>query len=125
MIYLNQAASSWPKPTCVLKAHGLALSAVPAGQFRGGSWDGTDIMDACRSKLGALLGIGDSERIFFSSGATDSANAVICGLPLKGRRVLATQTEHNSILRPLLNHKDRVGTVNIVPCDEAGWVEAG
>ena len=123
MIYLNQAASSWPKPTCVLKAHGLALSAVPAGQFRGGSWDGTDIMDACRRKLGALLGIGDSERIFFSSGATDSANAVICGLPLKGRRVLATQTEHNSILRPLLNHKDRVGTVNIVPCDEAGWVD--
>ena len=122
MIYLNQAASTWPKPTRVLQAHGLALSAVPAGQFRGGTAEGTDILDGCRRKLGTLLGIGDTDRIFFSSGATDSANAVICGLPLKGRRVLATQTEHNSILRPLLNHKDRVGSVDIVPCDNAGWV---
>ena len=122
MIYLNQAASTWPKPACVLEAHGLALSAVPAGQFRGGTAEGADILDDCRRKLGTLLGIGDFARIFFSSGATDSANAVICGLPLKSRRVLATQTEHNSVLRPLLNHKDRVGSVNIVPCDNAGWV---
>ena len=124
MIYLNQAASSWPKPTCVLETHRLALSAVPAGQFRGGaSWEAADEMDACRKKLGALLNIADFGRIYFSSGATDAANAVICGLPLQGRRVLATQTEHNSILRPLLNHTDRVGRVDIVPCDEAGWVD--
>ena len=124
MIYLNQAASSWPKPPRVLEAHGLALSAVPAGQFRGGaSLEETDAMEACRKELGALLNAKDFERIFFSSGATDAANAVICGLPLQGRRVLATQTEHNSILRPLLNHRDRVGRVDIVPCDEAGWVD--
>ena len=123
MIYLNQAASSWPKPTRVLQAHGLALSALPAGQFRGGaSPEGADVMDDCRKKLGTLLGISDHGRIYFSSGATDAANAVICGLPLKGRRVLATQTEHNSILRPLMNHKDRVGSVDVVPCDAAGWV---
>ena len=124
MIYLNQAATSWPKPTCVLEAHAAALSAVPAGQFRGGaSLEETDIMEACRKKLGALLNVADFDRIYFSSGATDAANAVICGLPLQGRRVLATQTEHNSILRPLLNRKDRVGRVDIVPCDEAGWVD--
>lgn len=124
MIYLNQAASSWPKPTCVLETHRSALSAVPAGQFRGGaSLEEMDVMEACRKKLGALLGIADFGRILFSSGATDAANAVICGLPLQGRRVLATQTEHNSILRPLMNHKDRVGRVDIVPCDEAGWVD--
>lgn len=122
MIYLNQAASTWPKPPCVLQAQASALSAPPAGQFRGGAADGTGVMDECRRRLGTLLGIGDSERIFFSSGATDSANAVICGLPIKGRRVLATQIEHNSILRPLMNRKDRVGHVDIVPCDSAGWV---
>lgn len=124
MIYLNQAASSWPKPPRVLEVHGLALSSVPMGQFRGGaSANGADVMDACREQLGALLDIADWGRIYFSSGATDSANALICGLNLKGRRVLATQTEHNSILRPLLNHRDRVGRVDIVPCDEAGWVD--
>ena len=122
MIYLNQAASTWPKPPQVLKAHAAALSAVPAGQFRGGSAEAADGMEDCRKRLGTLLGISDFERIYFSSGATDSANAVICGLKLKGRRVLATQTEHNSILRPLLNHKDRVGQVDIVPCDALGRV---
>ena len=124
MIYLNQAASSWPKPTRVLEAHAAALSAVPAGQIRGGaSLEETDAMEACRKKVGVLLNVADFKRIYFSSGATDAANAVICGLPLQGRRVLATQTEHNSILRPLLNHKDRVGRVDIVPCDEASWVD--
>ena len=124
MIYLNQAASSWPKPPRVLQAHAAALSDIPAGQFRGGAaLEKADGMDACRKKLGTLLGISDFERIYFSSGATDSANALIRGLPLKGGRVLATQTEHNSILRPLMNHKDRVGRVDIVPCDGQGWVD--
>lgn len=124
MIYLNQAASSWPKPPRVLQAHAAALSDIPSGQFRGGAaLEKADVMDACRKKLGTLLGISDFERIYFSSGATDSANAVIRGLPLKGGHVLATQTEHNSILRPLMNHKDRVGQVDIVPCDGRGWVD--
>ncbi len=123
MIYLNQAATTWPKPPCVLEAHGAALSAVPAGQFRGGfSESGQDAMAVCRKRLGALLGVADTERIFFSSGATDSANALIYGLPLKGKRVLATQTEHNSILRPLMNLKDRVGRVEVVPCGISGYV---
>ncbi len=123
MVYLNQAATTWPKPARVLEAHGLALSAPPAGQFRGGaSREGQDVMEACRDRLGAVLGIADTGRIFFSSGATDSANAVIRGLPLQGRRVLATQTEHNSVLRPLMNHRDRVGPVDIVPCDSSGRI---
>ncbi len=123
MVYLNQAASTWPKPPRVLQAHAAALSAVPAGQFRGGTDGGTDVMDTCRARLGALLGIADFRRIYFSSGATDAANAVIRGLPLARRRVLATQTEHNSILRPLMNLRDEVGCVGIVPCDTSGRVD--
>ncbi len=124
MVYLNQAATTWPKPARVLEAHGLALSRLPAGQFRGGdSSEGQNPMDDCRKLLGAVLGVADHRRIYFASGATDAANMLICGLPLKGRRVLATQTEHNSILRPLLNHRDRVGRVDIVPCDSSGRVD--
>ena len=123
MIYLNQAASSWPKPPRVLEAHATALSDVPMGQFRGGaSANGADGMDACRERLGALLDIADSSRIYFSSGATDSANALICGLNLKGRRVLATQTEHNSVLRPLYNLPRIKGRPVLLPCDENGYV---
>lgn len=125
MVYLNQAATTWPKPPCVLEAHASALAAVPAGQFRGGApGQGRDAMDECRNLLGRILGVSDPGNIFFSSGATDSANAVIYGLPLKGRRVLATQTEHNSVLRPLMNLKDKVGRVDIVPCGASGRVDA-
>ena len=122
MIYLNQAATTYPKPQCVLDAHTASFSAQPAGQFRSSAAE-ADILEKCRRNLGTLLGIEEYDRIFFSSGATDSANALIYGLPLKGRNVVATQTEHNSILRPLMNLKEQVGSVTIVPCNADGRVE--
>ena len=122
MIYLNQAATTFPKPQCVLGAHAAALSAPPEGQFRGASLRTESPFDRCRKALGALLGIRCADRIFFASGATDAANALVYGLPLAGRRVLATQTEHNSVLRPLMNLTDRVGSVAIIPCDISGHV---
>lgn len=124
MIYLNQAATTYPKPQCVLEAHTASLYSEPIGQFRSSSAvKGADIFEKCRCSLGILLGIKEWNRIFFSSGATDSANAVIYGLPLRKKNVVITQTEHNSILRPMLNLKDRVGSVTIVPCDSEGKVK--
>ena len=123
MVYLNQAATTYPKPKRVLEAHAAALCAPPEGQFRDGSTWGGEVFDRCRENLGRLLGIADARRIVFASGATDAANALICGLPLSGRRVLATQAEHNGVLRPLMNLRDRVGSVDIVPCDALGRVD--
>lgn len=122
MIYFNQAATTFPKPRCVLDAHAAALSAPPEGQFRNAGTRSGNGLDRCRENLGRLLGISAVDRIFFASGATDAANALVHGLPLAGKRVLATQTEHNSVLRPLLNLSDRVGSVDIVPCDALGRV---
>lgn len=122
MVYLNQAATTWPKPQCVLDAHTAGLCAVPAGQFRGGGSSDGDLAGTCRAALGKLLGVAATERIILTSGATDSANALVMGMPLGGRRVLATQTEHNSVLRPLMNLKDHVGRVDIVPCDAEEYV---
>lgn len=124
MIYLNQAATTYPKPQCVLEAHTASLYSGPVGQFRSSSTaKEPDIFEKCRCSLGTLFGIKEWKRIFFSSGATDSANAVIYGLPLSGKNVVITQTEHNSILRPLLNLREQVGSVTIVPCDSDGKVE--
>ncbi|MDO4866643.1 MAG: aminotransferase class V-fold PLP-dependent enzyme [Clostridia bacterium] len=123
MIWLNQAATTFPKPRCVLDAHTAALSAPPEGQFRSNAARNGDAFDRCRENLGKLLGISAVDHIYFTSGATDAANALISGLPLTGKRVLATQTEHNSVLRPLMNLTDRVGGVDIVPCDALGRVD--
>lgn len=122
MVYLNQAATTWPKPQCVLDAHTAALYAPPAGQFRGGSSADGDPAEACRAALGRLLGVAATERFVLTSGATDSANALVVGLPLAGRRVLVTQTEHNSVLRPLLNLEGCASRVDVVPCDADGIV---
>ena len=106
MIYLNNAATSWPKPSSVCEAVQACLMDTPASQFRGGSAIlKKDTEERCREKLGKLLGIHAHDRIFFTSGATESLNTVLCGLDYgeEGRGILATQTEHNSVLRPLMN----------------------
>jgi selenocysteine lyase/cysteine desulfurase len=95
VIYLNNGATSWPKPSCVYEAVQACLTGTPASQFRGGS----DILkkdaeELCREKLGKLLNISDYHRIFFTSGATESMNTLLCGLNFgeEGQAVLATQS---------------------------------
>lgn len=123
MIYLNNAATTYPKPQCVTEAHAAALSAPPAGQFRSsGQGRGKDVFTECRENLGRLLGISAPERIYFTSGATDSLNQLFCGLERKGRKILVTQTEHNSVLRPLYNGVAQGAEVEILPCDRYGRV---
>ena len=131
MIYLNNGATSWPKPSCVYEAVQACLTGTPASQFRGGS----DILkkdaeELCREKLGKLLNISDYHRIFFTSGATESMNTLLCGLDFgeEGQAVLATQTEHNSVLRPLMNQSVKnAHSVWIVSCGKSkknNWQKA-
>lgn len=123
MIYLNNAATTYPKPQCVTDAHTAAFSAPPAGQFRSsGQGRGKDIFTCCRENLGRLLGIGCPERIYFTSGATDSLNQLFHGIERKGKRILVTQTEHNSVLRPLYNGMAAGAEVEVLPCDKFGRV---
>ncbi len=123
MIYLNNAATTYPKPQCVTDAYTAAFSAPPAGQFRSsGQGRGQDIFTRCRENLGRLFGIGDPERIYFTSGATDALNQLFHGLERRGKKILTTQTEHNSVLRPLYNGIAEGAEVEIVPCGRFGRV---
>lgn len=66
MIYLNNGATSWPKPPAVLEAVQACLSGTPASQFRGGrSIMKKDVEVLCREKLGQLLGIRETEQNIF------------------------------------------------------------
>ncbi len=126
MIYLNNAATSYPKPDIVKETFAKALDALPSGQFRStGVSDNSDVFTLCRRRLGAVLGIADTERIFFSSGSTDSLNSIIHGLKLKADEVITTVTEHNSVLRPLYNLPGVMGRPVLLPCDKNGYVDPG
>ncbi len=124
LIYLNNAATSYPKPEIVKKVYMNALDSLPSGQFRSaGIADNSDIFGTCRKRLASLMGIAEAERIYFTSGSTEGLNAIIAGLKLKADQVITTVTEHNSVLRPLYNLPGIKGEPALLPCDENGYVE--
>lgn len=122
MFYLNCAATSWPKPPCVEQAVSASLLALPCEGQRSSLGGGDDTTGRCRRALAALLGAKDPARIFFTSGATEAFNLALRGLPLAGRRVVVSATEHNAVLRPLYALHD-TNLITVVPCDADGMVD--
>ncbi len=121
MIYLNQAATTYPKPKQVLDAVSDAIANPPQGQFRSSAASG-DIFVECKKNLARLFGTKNYEKIYFTSGATAGANALFYGLEFENKRIVVSQTEHNSILRPAMNLTDKVTEGIILPCDEIGRI---
>ncbi len=114
MIYLNNAATSYPKPPSVIKAMTVALENPPVSPFRSNAQESDLLMDT-RKLLGKLFNIGDYERIFFCSSATDAINRILAG---ENKTIVATSDNHNSVLRPLMNRLHQ-GTIipPITPSD--------
>lgn len=123
MIYLNQAATTYPKPKQVLDAVADAITRLPQGQFRS-SLPTEDVFAECKNKLAAIFGVDKPQNIIFTAGATAGANALFYGLEFDNKRVMISQTEHNSILRPALNLKDKVDEGIVVPSDNIGRVSS-
>lgn len=125
-IYMNNAATSFPKPPCVAEAARASLSELPGAANRGGIED-VSVFDLCRERLGALMNIELTERIVLLPNATAGLNLALFGFPFKrGDVVVTTLAEHNSVLRPLfeLERRGVIKTVFITP-DKSGRVGAG
>ncbi len=118
-IYLNNAATSYPKPEAVVQRTQAQLLLPPEEQGRS-SASAAGLAERCRISVAGYLGC-PPENLHFTSGATESANLLIAGLQLNGVHVIATAAEHNCILRPLYNHRDKP-QISIAPCDAAGCV---
>ncbi len=122
-VYLNNAATSYPKPQCVLDIVNERLKNLPSGQFRStNTHEGCDDADLCRKRLEKILGVEDTGRIFFSSGATESLNLIFAGLGINASAIITTVTEHNSVLRPLYNLPGIKGEPTLIECDENGVI---
>jgi len=103
MIYLNNAATSWPKPPSVLDAVRESLETPIFGSGRTSGCQGTDYVSLARSKIASFFQVKNSESIVFTHNATDSLNILIAGFIKKHPHchVVATELDHNSVLRPL------------------------
>lgn len=117
-IYLNNAATSWPKPASVLRAVTESLELPVFGSGRTSGTEGKDYSSLARESVASLIH-SDKEQIVFTQNATDSLNILINGfLKLnKGAHVITTALDHNSVLRPLFEHR-KAGDITL---DVAGF----
>ncbi|MBU9727707.1 aminotransferase class V-fold PLP-dependent enzyme [Diplocloster modestus] len=122
MIYLNHAATSYPRLPEVKEAVLNCMDRLPSSEYRSNAAGDVSLAPACREKLGRLFHIKDYERILFTSGATEAANLIINGLPLEGKTVLTAADAHNCILRPLYN-SDKHPVLKKIPLHASGELD--
>ncbi|HEX7104281.1 MAG TPA: aminotransferase class V-fold PLP-dependent enzyme, partial [Nitrolancea sp.] len=127
MIYLDNAATSWPKPEIVYDTLANFLRTAGANPGRGNhimSTRAAAAIDETRLRLARLLGVADPRRVIFTSNATDALNMAIKGVLKPGDHAITTAMEHNSVRRPLHALEASGVTVTKLPADAEGFVNA-
>lgn len=126
MIYLDNAATSFPKPEQVYKAVMDAMRDYGANPGRSGhklALQAGRVIYETRELLGKLFNIDNPMNIIFTHNATDGINLAIKGLLKPGDHVITTSMEHNSVLRPL-KVLEKVGVkITIVQCNPIGSID--
>ena len=104
MIYLDNSATTWPKPAQVRAAAARGLSDLGANPGRGGypasaqaAWE----VYQCRKKAAALLGARGPEHVSFQPSCTQALNLVLSSQLQKGDHAVVSDLEHNAVMRPL------------------------
>ncbi len=127
IVYLDHAATSWPKPPAVLEAVHHALEHESANPGRGShrmAVQASRTLLNGRQQLARLLDVRNPIDIAFTANTTVALNMAIFGYVRPGDHVIATMTEHNSVWRPLEALKRSIGvTVTYVPVNEYGQLE--
>ena len=103
-IYLDNAATSWPKPPVVLEAIESFLAQAGGNTGRSGhrrSIASSRTVSLARESLAELLGVETPDELVFTKNATEALNLAILGLAEGVARSVTTSLEHNSVMRPL------------------------
>jgi len=128
-IYLDNAATSWPKPAAVYTAIERAARELGAPAGRGVYREAVEVerlMVEARRRAAELVGVRDARHVIFTANGTDSLNLALHGLLRTGDHVVTSVVEHNSVLRPLRILERHNGVeVTRVGCDGAGCVSPG
>lgn len=116
MIYLDNGATSFPKPLSVRQNVDISLKKFSANPGRSGhslSLRAAKEIFECRKRLKELFNVNSEEEIIFTENCTMALNTVIFGLLSEGDHVLISSMEHNSVTRPLESLKDKGVTYSI------------
>ena len=128
-IYLDNAATTWPKPEAVYTAvdyYQRELGTSPARGVYAEAVEADRIVDGARRAVAGILGAEGPRQIVFAFNGTDALNLAIHGVLQPGDHVVTTAVDHNSILRPLRWLEER-GLIQVtrVGCNASGVVDPG
>ncbi|SFI70170.1 aminotransferase class V-fold PLP-dependent enzyme [Thermoflavimicrobium dichotomicum] len=128
MIYLDNAASTWPKPKGVADAVKQAIEEYGANPGRGNhqlARRANQAIAHTRQLLTQLLGIKDPSNLLFFANTTQALNQAIKGLVRPGDHVILTGWEHNAVARPVafLQQKEKVQVTYLSYDAKLGWAK--
>ncbi len=124
MIYLDNAATSHPKPPETVQWLTRFVESIGGNPGRSGhdsSVAAARIIFDAREKLSRFINSPDSRQVIFTQNGTESLNMALFGLLREGDHVITTSMEHNSVMRPLTYlHESRHIDLTVIECDRQG-----
>lgn len=127
LIYLDNGATSYPKPEAVYSFMDSFFRDFGVNPGRSGydmCMETGALVDNTRKMLADFFGGKDPNRLCFGYNSTDALNLIIFGLLKPGDHAISTTLEHNSVLRPLYHQSKLHGVeVDYVPFDTKGFVD--
>ncbi len=125
-IYLDNAATSWPKPEVVTAAMIRCIDEAGGNPGRAGhrmSIAAGRIVAEARQAIADIFGVSDPLRIAFGPNGTEALNLALLGLLRAGDHVITSAMEHNSVMRPLRALESRGVALSVVPCSPSGELD--
>ncbi len=126
MIYLDNAATSWPKPAEVLTAMVDVLERAGGNPGRSGhrlSIEAARVVYEAREDIASFFKVSDPSRVIFTTNATHAINIVLKGLLKPGDRIVTSSMEHNAVMRPLRRLEKQGVRLHIVRCAPDGSLD--
>jgi len=124
--YLDNAASSWPKPDATWQAMEHFMRSVGANPGRSGhrlSIEAARNLMEARDALAHLFVAEDPLRICFTKNATEALNLAIYGTLRPGDHCITSSMEHNSVMRPLRDLEKKGLEVTVITCSTQGELD--
>ncbi|MGD2147365.1 MAG: aminotransferase class V-fold PLP-dependent enzyme [Anaerolineae bacterium] len=126
MIYLDNAATTWPKPPEVTAAMVRFMEQVGASPGRSAhrrAIESGRIVYEAREAVAELFNAPNPLRIVFGANVTEALNLALRGYLRPGEHIITSGMEHNSVMRPLRQLERQGVAVTVVPCSAEGFLD--
>ncbi|MEG1448666.1 MAG: aminotransferase class V-fold PLP-dependent enzyme [Oscillospiraceae bacterium] len=125
-IYLDNAATTFPKPKLVADAVFNYVTNIGSNINRGSytqALKSEELVFNTREKIATFFGFAESKNVVFTKNITESLNVILKSFLSKGDHVITTSMEHNAVGRPLIQLEETGIEVSYAKCDRYGQID--